>query len=109
MVTIEEFLSLDIRVGRITHVETHQAAKKPMYLLKIDFGAELGERTIIAGIKPWYTEEELRGKKIACVVNLEPKKIAGHESQGMILAADGVDTVSVLVPLRDVPEGSKVH
>ncbi len=110
MVSLEEFAKLDIRVGRIVAVEDHEKARKPMYKLTIDFGPEMGQRTVIAGIKDRYEKEELMNKKIACVVNLDPKKIAGVESQGMILAAeDELGTLSLLTADRDIKEGSRVR
>ncbi len=109
MVSIETFLALDMRVGKIITVEDHEKARKPMYKLTVDLGPEIGTRTIIAGIKAYYSREELINKKIACVVNLDPKIIAGLESQGMLLAAGEEDGVSILVPDKDTPEGSKIH
>ena len=108
MVGIDAFSSLDIRIGKITNVEDHEGARKPMYKLTVFLGDEIGTRTIVAGIKAKYTKEELINKKIACIVNLDPKVIAGIESQGMILAA-GEEEIAVLVPDRDMQEGSRVH
>ena len=111
MVDIATFSSLDIRIGRVTDVQDHDKAKKPMYKLTVDFGKEIGVRQIVAGIKPYYTREELLGRKIACIVNLDYKMIAGEESQGMLLAAGegGDGAVALLVPVRDIQEGSRVH
>ncbi|MCL4364718.1 MAG: tRNA-binding protein [Candidatus Marsarchaeota archaeon] len=108
MVGIDTFSSLDIRIGRIMNVEDHEGARKPMYKLTIFFGDEVGSRTVVAGIKDKYRKEELIDKKIACIINLDPKVIAGIESQGMILAA-GEEDVAILVPDRDMKEGSRVH
>lgn len=109
MATIEEFLALDIRVGRIVDAQEHAAARKPMYKLLVDLGPEIGERTIIAGIRAQYTADELVGRKAVFVVNLEPKSIAGVESQGMLLAAGDESNISILVPYRDIEAGSKIH
>ena len=109
MVTIDDFARLDIRVGVIRSVEDHSAARKPMYKLSVDFGVEMGIRTIIAGIKDYYPVDELSGKKIVCLVNLDPKDIAGIKSEGMLLAAEDVNGISVLVPDKDVLEGSKIR
>ncbi|MDE1857036.1 MAG: methionine--tRNA ligase subunit beta [Candidatus Micrarchaeota archaeon] len=109
MVSFEHFAQLDIRVGKIIAAEEHTLARKPMYRLTVSLGPELGERTIIAGIKDRYAREELVGKKIVCVTNLDPKMIAGLESHGMILAAEGDGVLSVIVPDRDLPEGSQVR
>jgi export-related chaperone CsaA len=109
MASIETFSALDIRIGRIVAVEDHEKARKPMYKLTVDLGRELGIRTIVAGIKAYYSREELMNKKIACVVNLDPKIIAGVESRGMLLAAGEEDEISILVPDKDVAEGSRIH
>lgn len=107
----EEFRSADIRVGRITEVRVHEGARKPMYVLSVDFGEEIGTRTIVAGIREFYAPEELLGKKVVCLVNLEPKSIAGVMSCGMVLAADSKGKVSLLVPDRgpETEEGSRVR
>ena len=91
MVGIDTFSSLDIRIGRITNVEDHEGARKPMYKLTVFFGDGIGSRIVVAGIKDRYRKEELINKKIACIINLDPKVIAGIESQGMILAAGEED------------------
>ena len=109
MVSIDSFFSIDIRVGRIVLAEDHEKARKPMYKLAVDLGPEIGIRKIVAGIRGNYTKEELINKKIVCIVNLDPKVIAGEESQGMMLAAGEGDLVAILVPDKDMPEGSKIH
>ena len=77
MASIDDFLKLDIRVGRVTYVGSVEKARKPVYKLTVDFGAEIGSRTIVAGIREHYAAEELVGKEVACIVNLEPKSVAG--------------------------------
>lgn len=109
MVDIGAFSAFDIRIGRILSVEDHEKARKPMYKLALDFGSEIGIRTIVAGVKSDYSKEELVGKKIACIVNLDPKMIAGVESQGMLLAAGDTGSIAILVPDKEVEEGSRVH
>lgn len=109
MATLDDFSKIDIRIGRVENVEDVEKARKPIYKLTIDFGQEIGTRTILAGIKDFYTKEELKGKQIACIVNLEPKVIAGIESQGMILAGDGESGPAVLMPSKEAALGSRVH
>lgn len=110
MVSIEEFKNIDIRIGKILEAKIHEAARNPMYILRIDFGNEIGERTVVAGIRERYTPEELEGKKIACVVNLDPKSVAGVVSSGMILAAEDADgALALMVPDREIEQGSRVH
>jgi methionine--tRNA ligase beta chain len=107
MATIEEFSSLGLCVGRIIEVEDHEAARKPMYKLKVDVG-EIGMRGIVAGLKPYYTKEELLNTLVIVVTNLAPRSIAGAISEGMILAADDGTNVSILRPDKDLAPGSMV-
>ena len=109
MVNIDEFLSIDLRVGKIIGVEEHEKARKPMYKLTVSLGEEMGERTIVAGIRDRYTKDELMGKFIICVTNLEPKEIAGVQSQGMLLAAEDETQLSLLTPDKEIKAGSRVH
>ncbi len=109
MASIDDFSKLEIRIGRITSVEGVEKARKPIYKLTVDFGGEMGARTIVAGIKEHYTEDELTGKEVACVVNLEPKSVAGVISEGMILAAEDQNSVALLIPLKEVEAGSRVR
>lgn len=113
MASIDDFLKLDIRVGKIIGAEVHEAARKPMYIMKVDFGAEIGIRQIVAGIRAYYSTEDLVGKLVVGIVNLDPKQIAGTESQGMLLAAGSVNeaegmAVSLLCPDKDMPIGSRI-
>ncbi|MEM0074574.1 MAG: hypothetical protein QW091_02585 [Candidatus Micrarchaeaceae archaeon] len=98
-----------MRVGKIIGVKVCETARKPMYVLDVDLGEELGKRTIVAGIRDQYDIKELEGKLIVCVANLDPKNIAGVESQGMLLAAEDNGVISVLTPSKGVRPGSKVY
>ena len=91
----DPFSSLDIRVAEVVEVRDHPNADK-LYVLKVDVG-EKGERTIVAGLKKFYSKEEIEGKKILVVANLKPAKLRGIESQGMLLAADDGKNVSLLL------------
>ncbi|MCL5100143.1 MAG: tRNA-binding protein [Candidatus Marsarchaeota archaeon] len=108
MVSIQEFSNLDIRVGRIVDVQDHEKARKPIYKMRVDLG-ELGTRDIAAGIKDVYTKEELIGRLVVVVTNLDPKEIAGFVSQGMLLAAEDNGSISLLKPDRELAVGAKVH
>lgn len=108
MVSIEEFSKLDLRVGRIVDVQEIEKARMPLYRLTIGLG-ELGPRTLVAGIKDFYTKDQLINKQIICVVNLDPKSIAGTESQGMILAAEDESGIALIVPDKELANGSKIH
>jgi len=108
MVSFEEFAKLDFRVAKIIDVQPVPGATK-LYQLKISLGNE--ERTLAAGIAQHYAPDELLGKRIIIVANLDPRKVRGIESQGMLLAAVSEDEsiVSLVAPdNEDVPLGSKV-
>lgn len=85
VVEFNDWEKLDLRVAEIKEVEEIEGADK-LYKLILDVG-ELGERVICAGIKEYYSKEDLKGKKIIYFANLKPRKMRGVESQGMLLAA----------------------
>jgi len=105
-VTFDDFKKIDLRVAEIKTCEDVPGADK-LYRLTIDVGEE---RTIVAGIKQHYTKEELVGKKIVVITNLEPRTIRGITSHGMLLAASSPDQTSVVLvgPDRDIQSGSTV-
>ena len=107
IVTFNEWSKLDLKVGEILEIEDIPGADK-LYKLKIDLGTET--RILVAGLKPYYTKEELEGKRCIVFANLEPKKLKGIESKGMILAAvnDDHSEVKLLQPDGDIEIGSKV-
>ena len=105
MATIEEFKKLQIIVAQIKEVVEHPNADK-LYLIKVDTGTE--EKQLVAGIRKSYTKEELMGRKVVVVNNLEPATIRGEVSQGMILAASDENGISILSVDRDVKLGSIV-
>ena len=109
VVTIDTFAMLDLRVGSIRSASEIEGARKPLYKLEIDFGGDYGVKIIVAGIKDSYAKEDLVDKKVVCIVNLDHKAIAGVESEGMLLAAGESGGISLLVPDRDMPLGSKIH
>jgi len=105
MATIEDFKKLQFIIAQIKEVELHPNADK-LYVIKVDTGTEI--RQIVAGIRGSYAPEQLIGRRIALVANLEPAVIRGVESQGMLLAASDETGISVLSPDRDVILGSTV-
>jgi len=107
-IQFEDFAKLDLRVAEIENIEDIPGADK-LYKLTLGVG-ELGERTICAGIKQFYNHDDLKGKKIIIIANLEPRKLKGITSQGMLLAASTKDkkTVSLISPDSDIAPGSKV-
>ncbi|BAA30090.1 methionine--tRNA ligase [Pyrococcus horikoshii] len=105
-VKFEDFAKLDLRVGKIIEVKDHPNADK-LYIVKVDLGKEV--RTLVAGLKKYYKPEELLNKYVIIVANLEPKKLRGVESQGMLLAADDGENVALLMPDKEVKLGAKVR
>ncbi len=85
IVDFNDWIKTELRVGLIQNIEDIEGKDK-LYKLRVSFG-ELGERTILAGLKQYYVKEDLLDKKVIFVFNLAAKKLAGIESQGMILAA----------------------
>jgi len=110
LVKYDDFAKLDLRVGTIKNVEPLEGADK-LWKLSVDLGKEIGQRTILAGIKKYYTKEELIGKQIIVIVNLEPRKMKGSESQGMLLAAGSAesDTCILVSPEKKVENGTKIN
>lgn len=105
-ITFADFQKVDIRVGKVIHA-TDVAGSEKLLRLEVDFG-EIGSRIIFSGIKPMYGPADLEGKLFTFVVNLEPKKMMGEESQGMILEALDGDEYKI-TPLReDITPGSKM-
>jgi tRNA-binding protein len=105
MISIDEFRKVELKIATIKSAEPHPNADKLM-VLQIDLGA--GERQICAGIRSHYTAEELVGRQIVVVANLETATLRGLESQGMLLAASDEGRVIILTPEKPVPAGSTV-
>jgi methionine--tRNA ligase beta chain len=106
MINFDDFTKLDIRVGKIISAEKVEGTEKLLRLV-IDLGTE--QRQIVAGIAESYLPDQIVGKEIPLLVNLEPRKIRGIESQGMILAADVEGKPVLLHPEREVSPGSLVR
>ncbi len=106
LVSYDEFKKLDIRVALVEKVEKVPKADK-LYKLSIDLGTE--KRTLVAGLAEHYKPDDLQGKKIVVLTNLEPRKLRGILSEGMLLAAVEGDNVSILIPDKDLPLGAKIE
>ncbi len=104
-VTINDFAKLDIRIAEITAAEEHPNADK-LILLKLKVGEE--EKQIVAGIKKFYSFDELVGKKITIINNLEPVELRGERSEGMLLAASDDDGLTLVTPEKDISCGARV-
>ncbi len=106
-ISFEEFQQIDLRVAKVLEAEKVEKADK-LLKMEIDLGTE--QRTIVAGIALNYKPEEMVGKQIVVVTNLEPAKIRGIESNGMLLAAVVDDNqLSLVVPEKEMPNGTKIH
>ena len=106
-ITIDDFLKIKLRVGRVLEAAAHPNADK-LIVLKVDLGDE--QRQLCAGLRGFYEPEQLVGKDIVVVANLAPRMMRGLESQGMLLAASSADRgqVIVLTPDGDIAPGSTV-
>ena len=104
-ISYEEFKKVELRVAKILSAERIEGSDK-LLKLEVDLGSE--KRQIIGGIGKVYPPETLVGRVIVIVANLEPRKLMGLESQGMLLAADNEGAPILLMPEKDVPPGSAV-
>lgn len=105
IIKFQDFKQLELKIAKILKVEDHPNADK-LYILTIDTGG--AEKTIVAGIKPHYKPEELVGRSVVVVDNLEPADIRGVVSNGMLLAAKDDKSLAILVPQREIKTGSPV-
>ena len=110
MATIDDFLKLDIRVGKIISAEDFPEARKPAYKLTVDFGTEIGIKKSSAQITQNYTKEELVGMTILAVVNFPPRQVGPFASEILILGVHDKDENVVLVTSHsEVPLGGKLY
>ncbi len=108
MIEFDDFIKVDIRVGRVVRVEDFPEARKPAWKLYIDFGAEIGEKRSSAQIKN-YSREELEGSLVVAVVNFPPRQIGPFMSEVLTLGVpDEEGRVILLRPTSDVPVGGRM-
>lgn len=105
MISFDDFQKLDLRVGTIKTAEAVPGSDKLLKLI-LEFGEE--ERQLIAGIAKKYLPEDLPGKQIVVLTNLEPRTLMGVESRGMLLAADVEGEPVLLMPDKEVPNGTSI-
>ena len=109
-ITFDDFLKVDIRVGRIVRAEPFAQARKPAYKLWIDFGPEIGERKSSAQITAHYNPDGLIGKQVLAVVNFPPRQIGPVRSEVLVLGLPDENGEVVLIgPAQDVPLGGRMH
>ncbi len=110
MISYEDFLKVDIRVGKIINVEEFPTAKKPALKLFIDFGLEIGTKKTSAQITHLYSKENLIGKQVLAVVNFPPKQVGSFMSEVLVLGLSNESNAIVLArPDQEVPNGQKLH
>ena len=108
MIDFDDFMKVDIRVGRVVRVEDFPEARKPAWKLHIDFGEELGEKRSSAQVKN-YTREELEGRLVVAVVNFPPRQIGPFKSEVLTLGVpDEQGNVILLQPDAEVPLGGRM-
>lgn len=107
-ISIDEFSKIEVSVGTVRAAERVPETDK-LIKCTVDFGEESGPRTIVSGIAAFATAEELVGRQLAYVTNLEPRVIKGIESNGMLFAVGSGESFAFLAPDRDVPPGTSAH
>jgi tRNA-binding protein len=109
-ITFDDFEKVDIRVGKIIAVEEFPRARKPSYMLKIDFGPEIGIKQSSAQAKTDYTPEQLLNRQCLAVVNFEPKNIAGFLSEVLVLGVERtVGGLSLVTPSYEARLGARLY
>ena len=109
-ISFDDFLKVDIRVGRITRAEPFPEARKPAIKLWIDFGAEIGEKKSSAQITAHYSPEMLPGRLVMGVVNFPSRQIGPMRSEVLVLGlSDENGDIVLLTPDKDVPVGGRMH
>ncbi len=109
-ISFDDFLKVDIRVGRITRAELFPEARKPAFKLWIDFGPEIGEKKSSAQITKHYRLEDLVGRQVLAVVNFPPRQIGPVKSEVLTLGVPDAEGEVVLIgPGHDVPLGGRLY
>ena len=108
-ITFDDFMKVDIRVGKVLRVEDYPEARKPAIKMWIDFGSEIGERKTSAQVTAHYTPETLVGKQVMGIINFPPRQIGKFMSEVLVLGlADEAGEIVLLSPDQDVPLGERM-
>ncbi|WP_166416701.1 tRNA-binding protein [Cochlodiniinecator piscidefendens] len=109
-ISFDDFMKVDVRVGRITRAEPYPEARKPAIKLWVDFGPELGEKKSSAQITVHYTPDQLIGKEVLAVVNFPPRQIGKFMSEVLVLGfPDENGAIVLATPDKPVPAGGRLH
>ena len=108
MITFDDFLKVDMRIGTVLNAKVNEKAKKPAYILEVDFGKEIGTKTTSAQITDKYSLDELIGMKVVGVVNFPPKQIADVKSEFLIIGSYSEGGVTLLSPNKDAQNGDQI-
>ena len=106
MITIDDFKKIELRVAKVLEAERVEGSDK---LIKMQLSLGEEKRQVIGGISKHYEPEQLIGRQIIIVANLEPRSLMGLESQGMLLAASDENGIALLMPDKEVSDGSKIN
>ena len=105
-ISIDDFMKIDFRVGRIVEVQAHPNADR-LLCIQVDLGAE--RRQVVAGLAEHYSPEDLIGRQVVVVANLKPAKLRGERSEGMLLAAADDSGIALIAPIAPIAPGSQVR
>ena len=109
LVSFADFEKLDIRVGTITSARVNEKARKPAYVLEVDFGSDIGTKSTSAQITEGHSLDELQGMQVIAVMNFPPKKIADVVSEVLVLGVVQPDRPTILLtPSKPVGNGSPI-
>lgn len=108
-ISFDDFMKVDIRVGRVVHAEPYPEARKPAIKLQVDFGGDLGIKKSSAQITAHYTPEALIGRQVMAVVNFPPRQIGKFMSEVLVLGVpDSAGEVVLIAPDQQVPLGARL-
>ncbi len=109
MISFDDFMKVDIRVGTVTHAETFPEARKPAIKLWVDYGGEIGVKKSSAQIMAHYAPEDLIGRQVMGVVNFPPRQIGPFMSEALVLGLhDEEGAVVLIAPDKPVPDGARM-
>jgi tRNA-binding protein len=107
-VSFDDFMKIDIRVGRVIRAEPYPEARKPAIKMWVDFGPDIGERKTSAQITDHYTPEALIGRQVMGVVNFPPRQIGKFMSEVLVLGAYDATGVVLIAPDKEIPLGERL-